>query len=131
MPSAPPAVSVAARTAAAITAVEAIGLLVLAGGYLVGVEQGAEDSLSGSLGSIALFLVGAVLLAAMTRAWLTGGSWQRMATLVINALLVPVALTSIRAWGMAVGIPVLVVAITGVVAAMRAGDPASDTADGH
>ena len=68
----------------------------------------------------------ATILASMARAWLRGQEWQRMATLVLNALLVPVAFSVIRGNGALVGVPVLLLAVTGVTAALLAGSSTPD-----
>ena len=94
--------------AAAVLALEALALL----------GRHDEADFGRALASIALFIVGAGILASLARGWLRGQSWPRMATLVLNALLIPVTFTAIRTWGMLVGLPVLVIAIVGVVAAL-------------
>ncbi|MCA0290051.1 MAG: hypothetical protein LCH82_00055 [Actinobacteria bacterium] len=112
--------------AAAVVALEALALVGLAAGYAVGIAEETESSLSRTLASIGLFLVGATILALMARAWLRGQEWQRMATLVLNALLVPVAFSVIRGNGALVGVPVLLLAVTGVTAALLAGSSTPD-----
>lgn len=104
--------------AAAVLALEALALVALAGVYAVGLGRHDEADFGRALASIALFIVGAGILASLARGWLRGQSWPRMATLVLNALLVPVAFSAIRTWGMLVGLPVLLIAIVGVVAAL-------------
>ena len=105
-----------------VCGLEALLLVGAAAAYLAGVVHETESSLPRTLASMALFLVGALLLGAMARAWLHGASWPRMATLVVNALLVPVSITVIRGNGPLVGVPLLALAVCGVVAAIRAGD---------
>lgn len=114
------------RVAAAVVALEALALVGLAAGYAVGIAEETESSLSRTLASIGLFLVGTTILASMARAWLRGQEWQRMATLVLNALLVPVAFSVIRGNGALVGVPVLLLAVTGVTAALLAGSSTPD-----
>ena len=105
-----------------VCGLEALLLVGAAAAYLAGVVHETESSLPRTLASMALFLVGALLLGAMARAWRHGASWPRMATLVVNALLVPVSITVIRGNGPLVGVPLLALAVCGVVCALRAGD---------
>lgn len=105
-----------------VCGIEALLLVGAAAAYLAGVVHKTESSLPRTLASMALFLVGALLLGAMARAWRFGASWPRMATLVVNALLVPVSITVIRGNGPLVGVPLLALAVCGAVAAIRAGD---------
>ena len=55
---------------------------------------------------------------AIARGFRRGQTWERSASLVFNALLVPVSLTVITGNGPFVGIPVLALAIVGIVAAL-------------
>ena len=107
-----------ARVAAAVVAIEALLLVALAAAYGIGIRQDAESSLGRALASIALFIVGATILGWMARAWLQGQIWPRMATLVLNALLVPVSFTMIRGDGVLIGAPVLLLGLSGVAAAL-------------
>ncbi len=105
-----------------VCTIEALALLALTLAYAVGMARDAEESLVRSLASAALFVVAAALLVAMARAWRAGAGWQRMATLVVNALLVPVSFSVIRGNGVLIGAPVLLVAVCGIVAAIAAGE---------
>lgn len=117
--------STAPLAAAMVCTIEALGLVGLAIAYAVGIVRGEEESLARSLASAALFVVGAALLGAMARAWRAGAGWPRMATLVVNALLVPVSFSVIRGNGVLVGVPVLLLAGCGILAAIAAGDRTS------
>lgn len=126
MSSARPAPSAPARSpwaiaAAAVLVVETIFLVALIVAYVIGISRHDESDLGRTLASIGLFLVGAAILVAMVRGWLRAESWPRMATLVLNALLVPVGFSLIRGPGLLAGLPVLALAATGVVAAISAG----------
>ncbi|MFN8097394.1 MAG: hypothetical protein U0Q21_03790 [Dermatophilaceae bacterium] len=103
-----------------VCGIEALALVVLALAYAVGIVRRTEDSLARTLASLVMFLVGAALLAAMARAWRAGAAWPRMATLVVNALLVPVSFSVIRGNGVLIGLPVCALALAGVAAAILA-----------
>ncbi len=110
----------AALIAGFVCAVEALALVGLALAYAVGILRGTEDSLARTLASLVMFLVGAGLLIAMARAWRAAAGWPRMATLVINALLVPVSFSLLRGNGILVGLPVCALAVAGVASAILA-----------
>ena len=101
-----------------VALIEAAALAGCALAYAVGLGTHAAASRSRTLASIALFLVGAMLLLAIARGFRRGQTWERSASLVFNALLVPVSLTVITGNGPFVGIPVLALAIVGIVAAL-------------
>lgn len=115
-----PGTGSAAQLAGFVCGVEALALVGLAVAYAVGLARGTEDSIARTLASIALFLAGAGLLLSMARSWRSGATWPRMATLVVNALLVPVSFSVLRGNGILVGAPVLALALAGVVGAIRA-----------
>ncbi len=110
---------------AAVAGIEAAALVALAVAYAVGLGAHTESSGPRTLASMALFLVGAMLLGAVARAYLRVMTWQRMASLVANALLIPVGISVVRGNGALIGIPVLALALAGVVAALltRTADP--------
>lgn len=119
----PPDQGMAPVAAAFVCGIEALLLLALIGAYAVGIAHGSEASLARALSSAAMFLIGATLLAAMARGWRSGARWPRMATLVVNALLIPVSISVTRGNGLLIGLPLLLLAVAGVVAAIRAGGP--------
>ena len=108
------------RVAAGVLIAESLLLLALIAAYAIGIREDIESDLGRTLASIALFLVGVVILLTMARGWLRGQSWPKMATLVVNALLVPVSFTVISTWGAMVGIPLLALAVLGVLAGLSA-----------
>ena len=73
---------------------------------------------------IAVFTVG---IAAMARGWLRGDNWPNTPTVVWNALLLPVGWSLVQGDRTLVGTLVIVVALVGIVAAIRANT--TDTED--
>ncbi len=87
-------------------------------GYEIG--HGATDDLTraGTLGG--LILVFAIAAGLLGRAWLRGAGWPRTPTMLWNALLVPVAWSLHDAGRNAIGLAVAVLALAGLVGAVRA-----------
>jgi len=103
--------------ALAVLGLEALGLVGLIVLYVIELSAAKAGR---TLASIALFVVGLLILLAMIRAWRRSDGWQRMATLVLNALMIPVGFSAVRGWGMWIGGPALLLAGAGVVAALAA-----------
>lgn len=118
----PPAATRAWPVAVAVgvLSLETLGLVGLIVLYVVELAAAKAGSAGRTLASIALFVVGLLILVAMIRAWRRGDGWQRMATLVLNALMIPVGFSVTRGWGIWIGGPALLLAIAGVVAALAA-----------
>lgn len=106
-----------------VLALEALGLVGLIVLYVIELSVAKADSAGRTLASIALFVVGLLILLAMIRAWRRSDGWQRMATLVLNALMIPVGFSVTRGWGIWIGGPALLLAVAGVVAALAASGP--------
>jgi hypothetical protein len=106
--------------ALAVLGLEALGLVGLIVLYVIELSAAKAESAGRTLASIALFVVGLLILLAMIRAWRRSDGWQRMATLVLNALMIPVGFSAVRGWGMWIGGPALLLAGAGVVAALAA-----------
>ncbi|HNQ06615.1 MAG TPA: hypothetical protein PKH97_05445 [Tetrasphaera sp.] len=106
--------------ALAVLGLEALGLVGLIVLYVIELSAAKAESAGRTLASIALFVVGLLILLAMIRAWRRSDGWQRMATLVLNALMIPVGFSAARGWGMWIGGPALLLAGAGVVAALAA-----------
>jgi hypothetical protein len=79
------------RAAAALLAVQALGVAVLVGWQLISLAQGDTVSLSSALALILLTAGGAVLLAAFAAAVWRGVSWGRSGGIVVQLLVLAVA----------------------------------------
>lgn len=115
------------RVAAVVCALEALTLVAFAVYFVWELVQGASHDTTPAAMS-ALILVVAVGMAVLARAWLRGADWPNTPTVVWNLLLLPVAWSLLQAGRGLVGVAVGLVALVGVVAAVRArtGQPSSD-----
>ncbi len=104
----------------ALSALEGLVLLGLAGFYGYEIAVGASDSVARAVMSTLLILVGGVALLLLARGWRSGGSWPRTPTIVWNALLVPVAWSLHQGGKSAIGLALAVLALVSVVAAIAA-----------
>ena len=117
------------RAAAALTLVEALVLLGFTVFFVVEIVSGASERLAtaSTLGVlIACFAAGFMALAA---GWWRGATWPRTPTILLNALLLPVAWSLRDAGRTDLALPVAAVAVATIVAAVaapgrRAGEPA-------
>jgi hypothetical protein len=115
------------RLAALVCALEAVTLLAFAVYFVWELVQGRSHDTTPAAMS-ALILVVAVGIAVLARSWLRGADWPNTPTVVWNVLLLPVAWSLLQAGRGLVGVAVGLVALVGVVAAVRArtGQPWSD-----
>lgn len=115
--------------AAAICGLQALALLGFVGFYLWELTQDASDDATRVVMSALLILVFAVGIAALARAWVRGDNWPNTPTVVWNALLLPVGWSLVQSGRGLVGALVIVVALVGIVAAIRADTTDEDAAD--
>ena len=115
------------RLAALVCALEALILLAFAVYFGWELVQGKSHDTT-PVAMSALILVVAAGIAVLARSWLRGADWPNTPTVVWNVLLLPVAWSLLQAGRGLVGVAVGVVALVGVVAAVRArtGQPWSD-----
>lgn len=115
------------RLAALVCALEALTLLAFAVYFGWELVRGTSHDTTPAAMS-ALILVVAVGLGILTRSWLRGADWPNTPTVVWNVLLLPVAWSLLQAGRGLVGVAIGLVAVVGVVAAVRArtGQPSSD-----
>lgn len=106
--------------AAAVCALQALSLVGFVVFYLVELVQGAGDDPTRVVMSALLILVFAVGIGALARGWWRGASWPNTPTIVWNLLLLPVAWSLFQADRLVVALLVGVVAVVGIVAAVRA-----------
>ena len=91
--------------------------------YIVGLAAGRADDAVVAVSSMLLLVLFTLALAAMAVRWWQGSEWPRTPTLVANALLLPVAWTVAQTSGLAIGVPIALVAVTGIAAALLDRDP--------
>lgn len=108
------------RLAAAVCALEALTLVAFAVYFVWELAQGASSDATRAVMSAALIVVMAVGLAVLARAWMRGADWPNTPTVVWNLLLLPVAWSLLQAGRPVVGGALGLVAVVGVVAAVRA-----------
>jgi hypothetical protein len=113
--------------AAGICAVQALALLGFVGFYLWELTQDSADDVTRVVMSALLILVFAVGIAAMARGWVRGDNWPNTPTVVWNALLLPVGWSLVQSDHGLVGALVIVVALVGIVVAIRADTHDADT----
>lgn len=123
-PTSPPAVPKAwARAVAALVCgLQGVVLLGFCGFYLYELVQGEGDDPARVVMSVVLMGLFAVGLLAAARAWPRGAGWPRMATIVWNLLLLPVA-WSMRDAGFWAAAPVALTSLIAIVAALLARGP--------
>ena len=115
--------------AAGLCALEALALLGFVGFYLWELTQDSADDATRVVMSALLILVFAVGIAVMARGWVRGDNWPNTPTVVWNALLLPVGWSLVQSDHGLLGALVVVVALVGIVAAIRADTNDADTND--
>ncbi|WP_270886526.1 hypothetical protein [Pedococcus sp. 5OH_020] len=105
--------------AALVCAVEAVVLLAFCAFYLWELARGEGDDPSRTVMSAVLIALTAVALGLLGRAWWRGASWPNAPTVVWNLLLLPVAWSLVQGDRAVVGALVALVALLGIVAAVR------------
>ena len=108
----------AVTVCAVVTGVEALVLLGFVVFYVVEIVSGASDNLVTAATTLGLILVIAVSLGAMSRAWWRGHDWPRTPTLLVNALLLPVAWSLLQSDRGPVAVATGALAVVGIVAAL-------------
>ena len=106
--------------AAGVCAVQVVVLLGFVVFYLWELTQDSGGDVARVVMSALLIAVFAVGIAAMARGWLLGDNWPNTPTVVWNALLLPVGWSLVQGERCLVGALVIVVALVGIVAAIRA-----------
>ena len=106
--------------AAGVCAVQVVVLLGFVVFYLWELTQDSGGDVARVVMSALLIAVFAVGIAAMARGWLLGDNWPNTPTVVWNALLLPVGWSLVQGDRSLVGALVIVVALVGIVAAIRA-----------
>jgi cytochrome b561 len=115
--------------AAAICGLQALALLGFVVFYVWELTQDSADDVARVVMSALLILVFAVGIAAMARGWVRGDNWPNTPTVVWNALLLPVGWSLVQSDHGLIGALVIVVALVGIVAAIRADTTDEDTAE--
>ena len=115
--------------AAGICGLQALALLGFVGFYLWELTQDSSDDVARVVMSALLILVFAVGIAALARGWVRGDNWPNTPTVVWNALLLPVGWSLVQSDHGLIGALVIVVALAGIVAAIRADTTDEDTAE--
>ncbi|QGN56757.1 hypothetical protein [Nostocoides sp. HKS02] len=106
--------------AALVCAAEALTLVGFCAFYLYELTRGASaDAGRAAVSALLIALVG-VGLGVMARAWWRGAGWPNTPTVVWNVLLLPVALSLVQSDHTLIGLVVAVVALTAILAAIRA-----------
>lgn len=95
--------------------------------YLWEIARGESNDAGRAVGSTLLIAVLGAALGFLARAWVRGAGWPNTPTIVWNVLLLPIAWTVLTGGQPVVGVLVGVVAVVGIIAAARAGDPAVKT----
>ena len=106
--------------AAGICALQALVLVGFVGFYLWELTQDSSDDAVRVVMSALLILVFAVGIAALARGWVRGDNWPNTPTVVWNALLLPVGWSLVQSDHGLIGALVIVVALAGILAAIRA-----------
>lgn len=120
----------AVRAAAALLALEALGVLALAGWQVVELITSEPASIATSIALIVMTLVGAAAVFAFAVGVWQGRSWGRSGGIVAQVLIFAVALGSVQGgaghWGIAatLAVPAVVTFIMLILAARSAGSGA-------
>jgi Na+-driven multidrug efflux pump len=117
--------------AAGICAIQALALLGFVGFYLWELTQDSSDDVARVVMSALLILVFAVGIGALARGWLRGDNWPNTPTVVWNALLLPVGWSLVQSDHGLIGALVIVIALLGIIAAIRADTKDRDAEDAH
>ncbi|GAA2169295.1 hypothetical protein [Pedococcus bigeumensis] len=115
--------------AAGICALQALALLGFVGFYLWELTQDSAADATRVVMSALLILVFAVGIAALARGWLRGDNWPSTPTVVWNALLLPVGWSLVQGDRGLVGALVILIALVGILAAIRADTRDRDVAE--
>ena len=107
--------------AGGVCALQAVVLLGFCGFYLWELARGSGADPTRVVMSAVLIAVFAVGLAFVARGWWRGAGWPNTPTVVWNVLLLPVGWSLLQSGRALVAACVGVVAVTGIVAAVRAG----------
>jgi O-antigen/teichoic acid export membrane protein len=113
--------------AAGVCGLQVVALLGFVVFYLWELTQDSADDVARVVMSALLIAVFAVGIGAMARGWVRGDNWPNTPTVVWNLLLVPVGWSLVQGDRGLVGALVIVVALVGIVAAIRA--DTTDTED--
>jgi hypothetical protein len=106
--------------AAAVCGLQVLALLGFVAFYLWELTQDSASDVTRVVMSALLILVFAVGIAALARGWVRGDNWPNTPTVVWNALLLPIGWSLVQSDRGVVGALVIVVALVGIVAAIRA-----------
>ena len=106
--------------AAGICALQVVALLGFVGFYLWELTQDSAADVTRVVMSALLILVFAFGIAAMARGWVRGDNWPSTPTVVWNALLLPVGWSLVQGDRGLLGAVVIVGALVGILAAIRA-----------
>jgi hypothetical protein len=115
--------------AAGICALQALALLGFVGFYLWELTQDSAADVTRVVMSALLILVFAVGIAALARGWVRGDNWPSTPTVVWNALLLPVGWSLVQGDRGLVGALVILIALIGILAAIRADTRDRDAAE--
>ncbi len=106
--------------AAAVCGLQVLALLGFVVFYLWELTQDTADDVARVVMSALLIAVFAVGIGAMARGWVRGDNWPNTPTVVWNLLLIPVGWSLVQSGRGLVGALVIVVALVGIVAAIKA-----------
>ena len=106
--------------AAGVCGLQVLALLGFVVFYLWELTQDSADDVARVVMSALLIAVFAVGIGAMARGWLRGDNWPNTPTVVWNLLLIPVGWSLVQGDHGLVGAIVIVVALVGIVSAIRA-----------
>jgi len=113
--------------AAGVCGLQVLALLGFVVFYLWELTQDSADDVARVVMSALLIAVFAVGIGAMARGWVRGDNWPNTPTVVWNLLLIPVGWSLLQSGRGLVGALVIVVALVGIVSAIRA--DTTDTED--
>ena len=113
--------------AAGVCGLQVLALLGFVVFYLWELTQDSADDVARVVMSALLIAVFAVGIGAMARGWLRGDNWPNTPTVVWNLLLIPVGWSLVQSDHGLVGGLVIVVALVGIVSAIKA--DTTDTED--
>ncbi|MEO6411886.1 MAG: hypothetical protein ABIO48_04805 [Pedococcus sp.] len=117
--------------AAVVCGLQVLALLGFVVFYLWELTQDTADDVARVVMSALLIAVFAVGIGAMARGWVRGDNWPNTPTVVWNLLLIPVGWSLVQSGRGLVGALVVVVALVGIVSAIKADttDPEDVSAD--
>ena len=113
--------------AAGVCGLQVLALLGFVVFYLWELTQDSADDVARVVMSALLIAVFAAGIGAMARGWVRGDNWPNTPTVVWNLLLVPVGWSLVQSGRGLVGALVIVVALVGIVSAIKA--DTTDTED--